>query len=338
MTATTASGHASVIKLDPAAGAAFVPIIYQKDATLTYARDILEDTNKGSGQWKGYQYGNFGASISISGVQISDPGLMLDGATEYGHTLDHADLDLTTAITIEAVFTCDNITGAHMIAHKFDATDGYILQSQGDELELLVDNSGTTDSTNTTTNSNLVIGTQYKVKVIYDGGGNTVKFYLDDSLRAVNTVGVIPDACGVNVTRLTIGTDATAGGTFWNGTLKKVAIAALAVDDTTRVTQAESVAYYKFDGDMNDTGTAGAGAGTHDLTPVAITAADYGDLTLTTIRNNILAGTKFNVEFYESGTAITTSFSAIIQDYGLTYPQNDIAGYTVTLLADGIVS
>lgn len=308
----------------------------QLTGTLDSATDIVEVTSKSSNQRKQYLPANLGVTGTVSGFLTSDPALDLDGATEFADVADDSDLDLTTLITMEAIFQPDAVAGTQTLAHKHDGTDGYILRLEGDEVEFVIDNSGTTDAAVKTNAANLVVTRQYSVKAIYEGAGNTVKIYIDEIVEAATTTGTIPDACGVNATRLTVGANAADGDKF-DGKLWHIAIAALGTDNTQRLTQAESVAYYKFNGVLTDTATGGAN-NPHTLTGTNITSADYGELTFLAMREAQFSGSTLALSLDESGTGLTYSFTGVLSSVSRSYPQNDGTQYTINFNADGPVA
>ena len=333
MAQNESTGNGSFFKVDPddpTGGSAPVQITNQLDGTLSIVVDAPESTNKSSSQEKSFLIGNVGWSGSFGGQLDNDPALDLNGTDEYCHVADAAGLDLTTAVTIQAIFIPDVVTGTQIILHKHDGTDGYILRLEGNEIELVIDNSGTTDATATTDAADLVAGRQYKVKAIYDGAGNTIKIYVDRSLEANTVAGTVPNACGTNATRMTVGTDDSASGDFFDGKLFNVGLDNIATDSVERMTAADAVALYLFNGDATDAATAGS----FDLTEVNITAADYGDRTLFTMKNAILNKSKLAIEFDESGTGLTLSGTIIETEITRNYPQNEAQNYSISFVGD----
>lgn len=330
-TSNAATGKASVFEVDPAGGSTYEPILNQVNGTLTASFDLIDVTNKSNGTWKTYIPANKTVNISLSGHIPSAATVDLNGTDEYFHVADDAALDLTTAITIQANIVPDAVSGVQILAHKHDGTDGYILQLNDDQVELVVDDATlTTASTNATTNADLVANTRNQIKAIYNGGGTSVKIYVNGVSKTISTTGTIPATCGVNATRLTIGTDDTASGTFFNGEISKIAIAAVSTDSASPLSVAASAAYYMFEGNGNDE-TSNA----LNLTAVGIAASNYSDLTIPAIKNAWKNSTPLTINLDESGTGFDYSGSYYINNITKTYPDADVVTYDISAQLTG---
>jgi hypothetical protein len=330
MANTTLTGDASFYKVDPAdptGGAATIRIAKQLSGTLTFGRDILESTTKDSGRVKEFIYGNFEFSGAFNGYIGSEPLLDLDGSTEYAWVADHADFDLTTDLTIEVMIVPDKITGVQHLVHKSDTLDGYQLNLNGDEVEFVLENSGATDATITTTAANLAVAKERRIKAVFDGGTTTAKIYdvVSGAEITSSVSGTVPATLGTNATRVTIGTDDTASGNFYDGKKGLALISASGTLDAIHIAPTNSQAYWGFEGNLND-----SSGNSHTLTGVNIATADYGDLTYLTLRNAIINKTQLAFDFLEDGTGLTYSGFLLQASIAQTYDQNAPQTYAVT--------
>jgi len=207
----------------------------------------------------------------------------LDGTNDYLYVPHHADFDITGDLTLEVLMKTDGIgTTTHLI-NKYDATDGYVLIKQLDEIRVYIYNSGTTTCNIGTTSVNLVAGTWYRIKAVYDASAQEISIYVNGTevARANNSTqtgcvltGTIPAAIGTNTTRVTIGGSAAGAGLF-NGEIALAAIANAEADNGGWLNITSCVAYWNFD---NSDGTDSSGNG-HDLTEVSLSSADYNNCT-----------------------------------------------------------
>ena len=327
-------GNGSLMKLDPAGGASYESITNQTNGTLTIEGDIIEATSKSSSQNKIYVHGNTGWSASIEGYCTTDPMLNFDGSNDYAHVADDADFDFATDITLYCYVIPDVVSGTQYLIHKHDGSDGCSLALSGDEVVFVVDNSGSTSSSTATDAANLVAGTGYRIKAVFDGGTTTTKIYVNESDEAVTVTGTVPATCGVNATRVTIAGDA-AGANLYDGKMGNAALSSAGTLNDQIVTPLYTgvVAYYRFDdGATNPTDSSG---NSHTLTGVSIAAADYGDQTYYTIQEAWENKNSFTLQFAEAGTADTYTGTVFVESLAKTAPQNDVKSYSIGLRGSG---
>lgn len=330
MTTTAAKlGLGSLLRVDPAGGSTYQTVVNQTNGVLNINLGTSDITTKSSSQWMEFLPSIRSWDGTIEGIRTSEPLLDLNGTDEYAHTLDHADFDFSTDITLQITIYPDSVSGTQTLIHKHDGTDGYILRLSNDEVQFVVDNSGATNSSTLTDAANLDTTRAHTIKAVFDGGTTTTKIYIDGTEFAATVTGTVPATCGVNATRVTIGAD-SANANLFDGQIGSAGLSNVGTLDGQflQPNVSTTVAYYKFNGDSNDSSTGGS---THNLTDVNITTADYVDLTYYTLKNAILTKTQYTVQFYidETTTPETYTGSATITSLSEVYPHGEAMVYNL---------
>lgn len=188
------------------------------------------------------------------GWRSGDKSLDFDGDIAYAFASDHADFNITGDLTIEVMIKPDSVTGIQSIVNKLSTTDGYALRLNGDEVELKIDNSGSTDGTETTTAANIATdGTWYRIKAVYDASAQDIKFYINGLLAASSTTGTIPTSIGTNSRPVGIGVNGFLYDEHYDGEIAYVGIDNAEHDHGGYLDPSGCVGYWKFDSsDLTD--------------------------------------------------------------------------------------
>ena len=333
--ATTATGYATLYKLDPdalAAGTTVTTIAEQLDGKIEISLDVVERTSKDSSNIKHYIPHNVTWTGSLSGYLDASTSIDFDGSTELAYILDHADFDFTTAMSINCVFKPDSITGTQTLVDKYDgATDGWRLYLSGADLIFEINNSGTTDAVGTVAGV-IQIGDCYRVYCSYSGAANAIKCYINGHEHTVVVTGTVPDACGVNATRVTIAADKDAAN-FFDGKIYSVLLGAVVNNATTPLAFDDCVAIWGFNQDLTD----GSG-NAHTLTGTNIAATDYGDDTQWALIEAMQTRVLVTMQLAEAGTSATYTGTCIITSVEHSHPQGGMAGYSASWQGTGALT
>ena len=197
--------------------------------------------------------------------------LTLNGSDEYAYVADHADFDITGDLTIECLIRPSSVSGTRYIQDKVLAGTGYGLLQIDDEIRMQIDTAyEQTDALNMST------GTWYHIKATYDASAQEIKIYVNGSLEASSTTGVVPAAITANNERITIGAT-NAGASLFAGSIAWFAISAEEHDTAYNYLEKAGTnnrGYWEFQQDLTD-----SSGNSHTLTGNNLDASNYSQMT-----------------------------------------------------------